>query len=275
MGRFAVMMATGGLVTALLAAAPAGAETADGPPPPPPPRPEADAAPPDPPPLPPDDPERNVASEEEKADVADPPPNAEIPHVPVPKRLAETDVEFAACLAALDILGTEYEVADPVEEDGPDCGIARPLIVRQIVPGVALRPDSRLRCATARALAEWVGDFVIPAASRLPGRGRISALDHGSTYVCRRRNNASEGRMSEHAYGNAVDVMGFRFEDGDSLPIRPRASDGSREESFQQAVRSSACLDFTTVIGPGTNAAHADHLHLDIQVRKSGYRLCQ
>ncbi|MEG4644742.1 extensin family protein [Paracoccus sp. APAP_BH8] len=28
-------------------------------------------------------------------------------------------------------------------------------------------------------------------------------------------------------------------------------------------------------LGPGANAAHVDHLHLDIKARRGGFRLCQ
>ncbi|MFD2843675.1 extensin family protein [Paracoccus cavernae] len=29
------------------------------------------------------------------------------------------------------------------------------------------------------------------------------------------------------------------------------------------------------MLGPGTNAAHDNHLHLDIKARKGGFRICQ
>lgn len=189
--------------------------------------------------------------------------------------LDETDADFDACLAGLDALGTVYTVGEaPVLEDDPDCGIQRPVMVEEIVPGVALRPDSRMRCATARALGEWVSTFVIPASVMLE-RGPVTGVDHGSIYICRRRNNASSGKLSEHSFGNAIDVMGFRFADGDAIAIEPREREGTMVEAFQDAVRATACLSFTTVLGPGTDASHADHLHLDVKERRGGFRLCQ
>jgi hypothetical protein len=44
---------------------------------------------------------------------------------------------------------------------------------------------------------------------------------------------------------------------------------------FREAVRASACARFTTVLGPGSDAYHAGHIHLDLAVRRNGYRICQ
>jgi hypothetical protein len=215
-----------------------------------------------------DDDEAIDASENEVVVIDD-------PAAPIWERLREPDDAFEQCLSALRDHGTEFTLAEgPITDDAvPDCGIARPVEVTEIVPGVALNPDSVMRCATARALAGWVDEFVLPASRVLPERGEVTALEHGSTYVCRQR--ASGGRISEHGFGNAIDVMGFRFETGEPIPVEPRERDGTFAEAFQDAVRSAACLRFTTVLGPGTDAAHADHLHLDVKERRGGFRLCQ
>ena len=186
------------------------------------------------------------------------------------------DAEHDACLTELDALGVRYAAAEPIApEDDVDCGILRPLTVTELAPGLAVVPPATLRCPTARALGDWTRDFVLPAAARLSDRGALTAVENGSGYVCRRRNNAATGKLSEHAFGNAFDVMGFRFADGSTVKIEPREAEGSLAEAFQDAVRATACLEFTTVLGPGSNAAHADHLHLDIIARSSGWRLCE
>jgi len=154
--------------------------------------------------------------------------------------LAEDDATFQACLADLDAFGTVYEPSETILDDDPDCGIVRPVTVTEIVPGVGLNPDSRMRCETARALAEWMQVFVIPASDIMGDRGVVTGVDHGSIYVCRRRNNAPDGKLSEHAFGNAIDVMGFRFAEGDPIAIEPRERDGTKAEAFQNAVRASA-----------------------------------
>ncbi|MFW2588203.1 extensin family protein [Sagittula sp. SSi028] len=187
------------------------------------------------------------------------------------------DADYAACLAELDALGVEYSEIDPMlPEDSLTCGILRPLKVTSLAEGVALEPSGTMRCETARAAGRWVRDFVLPAAARVaPDRGALTAVRNGSGYVCRSRNGDGSGKPSEHGLGNALDVMGFVFATGPEIAITPREAEGSMAEAFQDAVRASACLEFTTVLGPGSNAAHDDHLHLDVIARDSGYRLCE
>ena len=96
-----------------------------------------------------------------------------------------------------------------------------------------------------------------------------------TSYQCRRRNNSASGKYSEHAFGNAIDILGFGFRDRGNIKVAPRAGDGSRDSAFQAAVRGGACAYFTTVLGPGSNAAHADHFHFDLAARRGGYRLCE
>ncbi len=189
--------------------------------------------------------------------------------------LRVTDAEYQACLSELDKYDVSYSEVEPIiAADDPDCGILRPIQVTEIAQGVAIEPAATLRCETAASLARWTHDFVLPAGNRLNNRGALVALENGSGHICRRRNNASDGKLSEHGVGNAFDVLGFRFDDGSSIAIQPREADGTLEEAFQDAVRASACLEFSTVLGPGSNASHANHLHLDVISRKSGYRLC-
>lgn len=196
---------------------------------------------------------------------------------PAPELLRESDFDLAACKLELTVLGATYEDADPITDpQDRDCGIARPLRVTQILPGVELEGGADMRCDTARALAHWTRDFVLPASSRLPNAPRLAGMTLGTTYFCRPVvGGASTSRLSEHALGNAIDIASFRFDDGTEIVVAPREDSGDLLESFQAAVRSSACMDFTTVLGPGSNDAHSDHLHLDIKARGSGYRLCQ
>ena len=186
------------------------------------------------------------------------------------------DATYASCLVALHDLAVGYEeVAAVVPEDDVDCGILQPIKVSEIAPGVALVPPAVIRCPTAQALAAWVQDFVLPAAARLDGRGALTAIENGSGYTCRRRNNEVDGALSEHAFGNAFDVMGFRFELGSPVMVGPGKSEDGLASVFQDAVWASACLDFATVLGPGSNASHEDHLHLDIKARENGFRICE
>lgn len=212
----------------------------------------------------------------------DPPPEqAEAFGPPVPPRwftLRESDADYAACKLALSYLGAAYSeepaLSDPQDAD---CGIARPIRVERILPDLTLEGGAVMRCDTARALGFWARDFLRPASAMLPGAPRVVALQLGTTYDCRPRigTGAEKPKLSEHALGNAIDIAAFVFDGQEPLAIQPRTESGDLPEAFQRAVRAAGCLFFTTVLGPGSNEAHDDHLHFDVAVRRGGWRLCQ
>ncbi len=106
-----------------------------------------------------------------------------------------------------------------------------------------------MRCEAALALAHWMKESVIPAAATaLEDNGEITTINQASTYVCRLRNNATTGKISEHARGNAVDIASFTFENGKTIGIEPRHEDPTLTGAFQRAASASACLYFTTVL---------------------------
>lgn len=197
------------------------------------------------------------------------------PAPPLRETLRESDFVHSVCLLDLSLLGAVYDepapVTDPVQRD---CGIARPILLHAPLPGIEIPGGALMRCETAWHLAHWLRDFVRPAAATL-GQPPLTALEPGSAYQCRATVGDKDRDLSEHAFGNALDIAAFRFADGSRIEIRPRDRDGDRGAAFQAAVRGAACLHFTTVLGPGSNAAHGDHLHLDIKARSGGWRLCQ
>ena len=197
---------------------------------------------------------------------------------PMHQTLREDDTSYAACLLALSHLGMSYTEEPPMTDpENRECGIARPIRVEAVLPGVVLDGGAVMRCDAARALGFWTRDFVRPAAAMLPGAPRLAGLTPGTTYDCRGRvgTGADAPKLSEHAYGNAIDIAAFRLDNGETLPVSPRQDSGDLPEAFQRTVRGAACLWFTTVLGPGSNASHDDHLHLDVIERGRGWRLCQ
>ncbi len=191
-------------------------------------------------------------------------------------RLRESDFDHSACLLELTLLGADYEVQPPITDpEQRDCGIDRPILLRAPLPGIQIPGGAPMRCDTARHLAHWLRDFVRPAAAMLPGQPHLAALEPGTTYQCRATVGDEGTKLSEHAFGNAFDIAAFRLNDGSRIEVAPRADTGDMQQAFQRAVRGTACLHFTTVLGPGANAAHDNHLHLDIKARSSGWRLCQ
>ena len=106
----------------------------------------------------------------------------------------------------------------------------------------------------------------------------IQRVHSGEGFVCRRRNNALTGKLSEHAFGNATDWVGIKFTDGSKLAIIDTSKLDADEASFLNSVRKAACGTFTTILGPGSNAAHASHFHFDLgrsKEKKNPYRICE
>lgn len=174
------------------------------------------------------------------------------------------------CLRRLDSLGVAYAKAAPIVNG--QCTVANPLMVSKLGNGITIGSPETMVCHLAEGLMRWTAE-VQPIAEKELG-DTLKGLTLGGTYVCRGQNHGAEAQLSEHAFANAVDVMGFTF--GKRAPILVGTQpDGSKEAAFLAAVRTRACEHFTTVLGPGADAQHANHLHLDERERKAGYRLCQ
>lgn len=129
-----------------------------------------------------------------------------------------------------------------------------------------------LSCSMIPTLTRWLASDVQPAALAAFGSPVVEMTTFGS-YSCRRRDNRSTGRMSEHAYANAVDVKGFKLADGRETKVLTGWRGASDEQAFWRDVAYGACRTFTTVLGPGTSdGMHENHLHLDL-ARHSAQRL--
>lgn len=181
------------------------------------------------------------------------------------------NVDPRSCLERIAKLGVVLQPLPPMVDGA--CGAKHPFKLSGLPGGVVATPGGEVGCPVAEALARWVTEVVGPEArTHLDLAPR--ALLIGATYVCRGRNRVAAAQLSEHAFANAVDIMGFTFEKGPPLLVKDRGDD-SPEGRFQAAVRARACAYFTTVLGPRTDATHADHLHFDLRVRKGDFRICQ
>jgi hypothetical protein len=52
-------------------------------------------------------------------------------------------------------------------------------------------------------------------------------------------------------------------------------TDRTVKHDFREELRKDACAKFTTVLGPGSDGYHEEHIHLDLAERRNGYRICQ
>jgi len=181
------------------------------------------------------------------------------------------------CRAELLQRGVEFTIPDHVEATG-QCAVADPVLVKSVVvPGgrVKLPEGPLMNCAFARKFTTWLSDIAAPVVSGM-APARLESLSTGPGYECRNRNGDSSGKISEHAFGNAIDISGITLANRMRIEIPDVADPSAVHHRLLMALRLSACGYFTTVLGPGFNAAHASHYHFDLgQHGKSGnYRIC-
>jgi hypothetical protein len=134
---------------------------------------------------------------------------------------------------------------------------------------VSVKPAAILRCPMASAIAAWIRTDVAPLAANLGSV--ISDLDNFDSFECRGRNRMVGGKMSEHGRANALDVRDFKLANGQSISL----TDRTVSRTFREGVLHSMCARFSTVLGPGSDGYHEDHIHLDLMERRNNYKICQ
>jgi hypothetical protein len=164
----------------------------------------------------------------------------------------------------------EAEKIDDIDE-GNGCQVTNAWSVRSIA-GVGFSRPAIVNCGVIGPLDEWVEHTVEPAAQTSFGES-VVGVDVAASYACRPRNNSDGARMSEHGFGNAIDISGFTLESGRKITVREGWRGGEAERDFLREVRRDACGEFRTVLGPGT-PHHGDHFHLDLANRRSGKAYC-
>ena len=181
-------------------------------------------------------------------------------HVPAPEESG------GACLADLDTLGVAYRTIDMGESHDQRCHVATAVKVSRI--GEPFNHPATMSCLLARQLDEFEHGAVQKLAMENFGH-RVVRVDHLGAYSCR----ASTGRrdqLSEHAYGLAIDISGFRLSDGTTVSVERDWSRPGPKGTFLHELAKSACGYFSVVLTPNSNADHFNHMHLDL----GPYRLC-
>ena len=179
--------------------------------------------------------------------------------------------EDTGCLGRLSALGVVYKKVPPVDPEGL-CDVAEPLEVSELGSGVSITPPAVVNCMVAESLARWVKESVVAKAEEFLGEAPKHLQASG--YACATRDRIVGAKLSEHAHANAVDVGRISFDKRQAFAIKSQMP-SSPEAHFQDGIRKDACTYFTTVLGPGSDSYHGEHLHLDMAQRRSGYRLCQ
>lgn len=158
----------------------------------------------------------------------------------------------------------EGKLLPPINE-GSQCSAQSPLSLTAIGKTDSLKFTNPVttNCAMAVTLAQWSTD-VSAAAKKIYGdTAKITEIGTGSDYQCRNVNGASSGRVSEHAFANALDIMSFKFSDGSKTELETGWKGSDKEKAFWREVHGASCKYFMTVIGPDGDAAHLTNMHLD------------
>jgi hypothetical protein len=184
-------------------------------------------------------------------------------------KLRRETAELASCQAFLQREGIGF-TPSPDRTEGGFCIVEGAGALAQ--PEPRLYPAGPLMtCRLAATYAVWTRQSVEPAALALLGQP-VAGVDHFGTYACRRVYNQAEGRPSTHARAEALDVAGFRLKNGRRVSVQQAWTADTPDARFLKRVRAEACGLFSSVLSPDYNAAHANHLHLDVG---PGYGLCR
>jgi len=216
------------------------------------------------------------------------PPSPPKPAIAVPKPVVippdelipaeKFSVDAAQCQAALTKLNVNFSPNPTYGQQGI-CLIVNPVQLKSyMLNGQKLEfPDQpNLDCTFALQFINFIHQSAEPAIATQTS-SHIAKLYTGPGFVCRGRNGDISSKLSEHAFGNAVDIERIQLADSRTILVKDAISVLNSDYAVLTTVRHAACTYFTTVLGPGANEAHASHFHFDLgQHGKSGtYRICE
>ena len=137
-----------------------------------------------------------------------------------------------------------------------------------------MKPPATLACPIVSALDQWINSSVQPAAMRWFGEPVVE-IKQISAYSCRGMNGNPNAQISEHAFGNALDIAEFLLADGRKVSVQYGWQGMPEEQGFLHDVQAAACAQFSTVLAPGANVYHYNHIHVDLMRHVGGRHICE
>lgn len=172
-----------------------------------------------------------------------------------------------ACRKVLTEGGVYFQNVED-QKSGDGCEVKNGLVVTGGVSTLA-PAGAAMSCESALAYAVWNRQIVDQAAIELLG-SPVVHVEHLGTYSCRAIAGDGPHPLSQHAFANAIDIAGFRLADGRHISVEKDWKDPGPNGQFLHKVRDGACQVFGMVLSPDYNAAHFNHIHVDMSV----YREC-
>lgn len=165
-----------------------------------------------------------------------------------------------ACFEVLSNSDLKFERIDD-RETGSGCGFYNAAVLNQ--SSISYGGNITLTCPALVSLAMWETHHLQQLSQAHLGQ-KIQQIRHYGTYACRNINSTKKGRRSQHASANAIDIAGFRLEDGTEISVLNHWNSDNDKGEFIREVHDSACDYFKTVLGPEYNDLHRDHFHFDM-----------
>lgn len=187
-----------------------------------------------------------------------------------PPMIVDPDAACLNELAAMRVVFQPVQAFGEPEQGG--CGIANP--VKVTAGSVPWNRPGVVTCGMARTAARFEAEVMQPAALARFGQP-VKKLHHAGTYDCRVRRNGSTpvaaalggsrgGRLSEHAKGQAIDIIAFELADGTMVSVKKDWRGAGAKSAFLHEVARASCSTFNVVLTPNHDRLHQDHFHLDI-----------
>jgi hypothetical protein len=192
---------------------------------------------------------------------------AEPPNFLTRYKLSRLDDDDALCRRTIAQAGFRYEWL-PDRTTAPGCVVSNAL--RIDATSVSVGTPFPLSCRSAVSLALWERHVLQPQALAHFGV-RVDRMRHYGSYVCRNIQGRDDGRRSQHATADALDIAAFVLANRREIRVLSNWAGDDADARFLRDVHAGACRFFDAVLGPDYNAAHRDHLHFD----RGAYRACR
>jgi hypothetical protein len=197
-----------------------------------------------------------------------PRPGTNVPPAIAMPEAPQSDPDCASRLATLAVIEQLPAIKGPGACWADD--VVRLVSIASTAAGrIKVTPPAVLRCGMAEALVHWVKEASDTAMRDLSAV--ITGISTATSFDCRGQNRVSTAKLSQHGLANAADVRALTFKNGKTLAL----TDPGASMHMRTSLHDAACQRFTTVLGPGSDGYHEDHIHLDLAHRRSGYRICQ
>lgn len=139
---------------------------------------------------------------------------------PDPNVWSDDDVaeSLKVCIGKLAAVQAKVEISEPFRKGA--CGAPAAVEVKKLGTKypVTMSPPAVLRCDMVVSLYKFVEESLQPAAIAVLG-SPIASFNGIGSYSCRNRNGAPNGKLSEHALANALDVGTFKLANGKIVKV--------------------------------------------------------